>query len=417
MEMTTVTEKITRSGFGFHDFKRKSSTSEFPTAFVDYIRSYGEVYFWEKGNFHVITKALHAKEILTSDAFSADRGSFFVSRMPNLDLRLIGDFFGVVKKMMVMSDDNEHTMRRKAAASGFEDKVLEQFTSKLEESVKSLVLSIKNRHQFDFVEDVAKKLPSMVLADLFSIPEKDRENFLKWSNIMTGFFGGASEYRIEDGIEVNDSALSLKTYFTGLVAERRNNPGRDYVSIILSMQHRFNLTDDEVISQLIMMLVAGMATTTDQLGNIMFLLASNPEIQSEVRANPNLIPKMIEELKRFDPAVTFIFRVARKETTISGQPIKVGDVVFISTHAINRDLPESERPEELNIHRNFVNLSYGHGPHYCIGAKLARMEMKSLFEVLLKQLPPIHLDEMKNSERDHYSLSFSGFKTLYLRTV
>lgn len=408
---------ITRSGFGFHDFKRKSSTAEFPTAFVDYIRSYGEVYFWEKGNFHVITKALHAKEILTSDAFSADRGSFFVSRMPNLDLRLIGDFFSVVKKMMVMSDDNEHTMRRKAAASGFEDKILEQFASKLEESVKSLVLNIKNKERFDFVEEVARKLPSLVLADLFCIPEKDRENFMKWSNIMTGFFGGASQYRNEDGIEVNGAALSLKKYFTELVAVRRADPGRDYVSIILSMQQRFNLTDDEVISQLIMMLVAGMATTTDQLANIMFLLAQHPGIQEDVRNNPVLIPKMIEELKRFDPAVTFIFRVARKETVIGGQPIKVGDVMFISTHAINRDLPESEKPEELNIHRAFSNFSYGHGPHYCIGAKLARMEMKSLFEALFRELPPLHLDEVKESERDHYSLSFSGFKTLHLRTV
>ncbi len=410
-------EKITKSGFGFHDFKRESTTAAFPTAFADYVRSYGEVYFWEKGNFHIITKAMHAKEILTSDAFSADRGSFFISRMPNMDLRLIGDFFGVVKKMMVMSDDNEHTMRRKAAASGFEDKILEQFTSKLDESVKKLVSGVKNKSHFDFVEDIAKKLPSLVLADLFSIPEKDREDFLKWSNIMTGFFGGASQYRNEDGIEVNAAALSLKTYFSGLVAERRVNPGRDYVSIILSMQERFNLTDDEVISQLIMMLVAGMATTTDQLANIMFLLASNLNIQTEVRANSTLVPKMIEELKRFDPAVTFIFRVARKETNIGGQPIKVGDVMFISTHSINRDLPETERPEELNIHRSYVNFSYGHGPHYCIGAKLARMEMKSLFEELFKQLPELHLDEEKHSERDHYSLSFSGFKTLYLKSV
>lgn len=417
METTTTAEKITKSGFGFHDFKRQTSTAQFPTAFVDYIRSYGEVYFWQKGNFHIITKATHAKEILTSSAFSADRGSFFVSRMPNLDLRLIGDFFSVVKKMMVMSDDNEHTIRRKAAASGFEDKILEQFKSKLEESVKSLVLNIRDKKRFDFVEEVAKKLPSLVLADLFSIPENDRENFLRWSNIMTGFFGGASQYRNEDGIEVNDAALSLKTYFTELVAKRRDNPGKDYVSIIISMQHQFNLTDDEIISQLIMMLVAGMATTTDQLANIMFLLASNNEIQSEVRKNPTLVPKMIEELKRFDPAVTFIFRVARKETTIGTQPIKIGDVIFISTHAINRDLPNSEKPEEINIHRNFVNFSYGHGPHYCIGAKLARMEMKSLFEEIIKQLPPIQLDEMRNSERDHYSLSFSGFKTLYLKTV
>lgn len=405
----------TRSGYSFHEFKKESSVENFPSAFTDYVRSYGEIYFWEKGNFHVITKADHAKKILTSNDFSADRGSFFISRMPNLDLRLIIDFFGVVKKMMVMSDDEDHTRRRKAAAGGFEDNIIEAFKDKLSSCVDELVAQVEHSKQFDFVETIAKKLPSIVLAELFSIPERDRERFLKWSNIMTGFFGGASKYRNEDGIEVNLAAKSLREYFSQLIIERQENPGGDYVSNVLSTQKKFSLSDDELISQLIMMLVAGMATTTDQISNIMFLLARHPEIQKEVRTNPELIPAMIEELKRFDPAVTFIFRVARKKTMIGNQPIQVGDVIFISTHAINRDLPQEEGPEELNIHRNFKNFSYGHGPHYCIGAKLARMEMNELFRKLFQRLPLLVLDESKKSERDHYSLSFSGFKSLYLK--
>lgn len=406
----------TRSGYSFHEFKKESSVENFPSAFTDYVRSFGEIYFWEKGNFHVITKAEHAREILTSNDFSADRGSFFISRMPHLDLRLITDFFEVVKKMMVMSDHEDHTRRRKAAAGGFEDNIIEEFKDKLSSCVDKLVLNIEHLSEFDFVESIAKKLPSIVLAELFSIPEKDRELFLKWSNIMTGFFGGASEYRNEDGIEVNLAAKSLREYFSQLIIERREKPGSDYVSNVLSSQKKFNLSDDELISQLIMMLVAGMATTTDQISNIMFLLARHPEIQKEVRTNPGLIPLMIEELKRFDPAVTFIFRVARNKTIIGDQPIEKGDVIFISTHAINRDLPREERPEELNIHRNYKNFSYGHGPHYCIGARLARMEMNELFVRLFQRLPLLVLDESKNSERDHYSLSFSGFKSLYLKT-
>ena len=405
-----------RSGYSFHEFKKESPVDIFPTTFADYIRSYGEIYFWEKGNFHVITKASHAKDILTSNDFSAGRGSFFVSRMPNMDLRLITDFFSVVKKMMVMSDDDDHVKRRKAAAGGFEDDIISEFKDKLISCINTLIENIEYSTEFDFVRSIAKKLPSIVLAELFSIPEKDREQFLKWSNIMTGFFGGASRYRNEDGMEVNSAAKSLHEYFSQLILERKVNPGKDYVSNVLSTQEKFNLTDDEVISQLIMMLVAGMATTTDQISNIMYLLAKRPEIQKEVRTKPSLIPSMLEELKRFDPAVTFIFRVARNKTMIGNQPIESGDVIFISTHAINRDLPQEENPEEINIHRNFKNFSYGHGPHYCIGARLARMEMTCLFEELFKRLPLLVLDESKQSERDHYSLSFSGFKSLYLKT-
>lgn len=409
--------KITKTGTSFLDFKKKATTADFPQAFSDYIRSFGDVYFWEKGNFHVITKAQDAKEILTGDAYSADRGSFFVSRMPNMDLRLIQDFFGVVKKMMVMSDDGEHSQRRKLAAAGFEDHILEKFSSKLTSTVETLISDIKGQKSFDFVESIAKKLPSAVLADLFSIPEADRANFLTWSNTMTGFFGGASEYRNEDGMEVNHAALSLKNYFAGLIKVRRVDPGQDYISITLKLQDVFKLTDDEVISQLTMMLVAGMATTTDQISNIMFLLATHPSMQKEVRENQKLIPGMLEECKRIDPAVTFIFRVARKETFVGTQPIAVGDVMFISSHAINRDLPQEEKPEELNIHRKAQNFAYGHGAHYCIGAKLARMEMKALFEKLLTQIPAFEVDPTVESIRDHYSLSFSGFKNLNIRLV
>ena len=408
-------QKITKSGVSFFDVKKNAEVGEFPNLFSQYLKSYGDIYFWEKGNFHVITKAAHAREVLSGHNFSADRGAFFVSRMPNLDLRLITDFFGVVKKMMVMSDDEDHSKRRKIAALGFEEQILEGFKSKLKSSVKELTNSLKGRESVEFSSEIARKLPATVLADLFSIPDSDRESFLMWSNIMTGFFGGASEYRDEDGIEVNHAALSLKKYFLKLVAERRLKPGDDYVSITIRAQRMFGLTDDELISQLIMMLVAGMATTTDQVNNIMFLLATHPKFQREMREKPELISAGIEECKRFDPAVTFIFRIARTDCIIGGQFIEKGDVIFISNHLVNRDLPADERPNKLDLHRRGTHFAYGHGPHYCIGAKLARMEMLELFEEIFRELPPFELDSSKDSIRDHYSLSFSGFRELHLR--
>ena len=186
--------------------------------------------------------------------------------------------------------------------------------------------------------------------------------------------------------------------------------------MVLKMQSVFDLTLDEVTSQLIMMLVAGMATTTDQLNNCMFLLAERPELQEELKQNPKLISNALEEFKRIDPAVTFIFRVARNSTKIGEQDIKPGDVIFISTHAINRDLPPETNPEVINIHRKAAHFAYGYGPHYCIGAKLGRMEMQGLMEEMMNELPVLILDD-KESPRDHYSLSFSGFKALHLKTL
>lgn len=406
---------IRKSGTSFFDIKKNSSSREFPTVFTEYIKSFGEVYFWEKGNFHVVTKASHAREVLTSPAYSANRASFFISRMPNLDLALIKDFFEVVKPMMVMSDDGEHERRRKIAALGFEDHILEKYSRVMTETMRKLLGSVENATAFDFAERISKKLPSSILADLFSIPEEDRESFLTWSNTMTGFFGGASQYRNEDGIEVNEAAKNLKNYFLQLTEKRRMDPGEDYVSILVKAQESFKLSDDELISQLIMMLVAGMATTSDQMNNIMFLLATNPQIQEEIKSNLELLPGAIEELKRFDPAVTFIFRVARAEAKIGEQPIRPGDVIFISSHAINRDLPLAEDPNSIDVKRKGNHFAYGFGPHYCIGAKLGRLQMNQLFKEILTNLPLLELDDSKESLRDHYSLSFSGFKNLHLK--
>lgn len=405
----------TASGLSFLDFKKESNLKTFPQDFSDYITSFGATYFWEKGNFHVVTRAADARMVLTSSDFSADRGGFFISRMPEMDLSLIQDFFGIVQKMMVMSDDKEHATRRKIAARGFEDHILDRFSKTVEATVKKIVNDVKNKKAFEFVEVISKELPSTVLADLFGLPEEDRAEFFNSANIMTGFFGGATSYFNEDGIRVNNAAKSLKTYFQKLIAERRGNHGQDYVSILLKAQPMSGMSDDELISQLIMMFVAGLVTTTDQINNIMFLLAINPNIQKELKDDPSLISNALEELKRLDPAVTFIFRVARAQTKIGEQPINPGDVIFISNHAINRDLPEEQRGHEIDIRREVNHFAYGHGPHYCLGAKLGRLEIRLLFEEILKELPLLVLDETQNSKRDHYSLSFSGFQSLYLR--
>lgn len=403
----------TASGTSFLDFKKNSSTADFPDQFSHYVKSLGDVYYWENGHFHVVTRAQDARDVLTNPIFSADRGAFFISRMPEMDLSLIQDFFGVVKKMMVMSDDDEHASRRRIASGGFEDHILDRFAKTVQTTVKKVIQEVKEKREFNFVE-ISKKLPSTVLADLFCIPESDRENFFESANIMTGFFGGATSYFNEDGIRVNNAAKSLKKYFEGLIQERRGGSGEDYVSILLRAQCKTGLSDEELISQLIMMFVAGQVTTTDQINNIMYLFAKFPNLQQEVRERPELLPNALEELKRLDPAVTFIFRVAREDGNIGEQPVKKGDVIFISTHCVNRDLPMEEKPHDIQIERKSSHFAYGHGPHYCLGAKLGRLEIRLLFEEIFKELALLTLDPHHESKRDHYSLSFSGFESLHL---
>ncbi len=408
---------ITPDSMGFHAFKRRSDPRTFPQDFAAYVAGFGDLYWWPTGKFHVVNRRRHAIEVLKDEAVSADRRPFFLTRMPNLDLSLVQDFFGVVAKMMVMSDGEDHARRRRAAQVGFEDHVIDRFRGKVEASVERLLGAAYAKGRFDFARDVAKDLPCTVLADLFSIPEADRAEFFAWSNAMTAFFGGGTGYENADGIKVNQAARSLVAYFTDLMARRRAEPGDDYMSLLVEGAERFGLGDDEVLSQATMMLVAGMATTSDQTGNNLFQFLRDPDTWDRLAADPRCVPAAVEEATRFDPAVTFLFRVTSRETRIEDYPVPAGATLFLSAHTLNRDF-EIERPLELDLGREPVkHFAYGHGAHYCIGAKLGRMEMNLLFERMVGGFPRLEVDPDGVLERDHYSLSFSGWKSLPVRVA
>lgn len=406
--------RLIQDGPGFHEFKKQASPAEFPDAFSRMVKKYGDVYFWKKGNFHVVTKAGLARKALTDPALSCDRSPFFLSRMPNLDLNLIQDFLAVVSKMMVMSDDLVHEARRMTATHGLSDALLDRYRHRIPGLIENLIEKGREGNGIDFAEEVAKHIPSTVLADLFQIPESDRPQFYDWSGTMTGFFGGGSGYENTDGIRVNHAATQLKSYFKDLLKQREKKPLDDFFSGMIRVAQRFGLDEDELISQAVMLLVAGQVTTSDQMNNVLFLLLQHPAVQTQVRKDRKELPAMIEEFSRLDPAVTFLFRVARTDTKIGEQEVKKGETVFLASHCINRDLEEFPDPDSVSLSRSNLlrHFTYGFGAHHCLGARLARMELLHVFETLLTRFSWIELDPQKPVARDHYSLSFSGFKTL-----
>lgn len=386
-----------------------------PEEFAHYLRNLGDIFWWERARFWVITRHEYAKEIFTSDDFTCDRASFFISRMPNMDLSLIQDFFSVVGKMMVMSDAPEHTARRRICYDGFSNQTLDGLSGLIHATIEKQIHQSLPTGRIEIVEELAKIVPSTILADFFHIPEGERQQFYDWSNNMTQFFGGASQYRNEDGIEVNNSAKGLKSYFIDLMKERRRNPQADFLSVLLKNQKAFGLDDDEIISQAIMMLVAGQVTTTDQLCNNIYTMMTMPNVLARMQDSVFDMKNALDELNRLDPAVTFIFRVTKRDAMIGQQEVKAGDVIFISTHGVNRDPLVFANPNECVLARgNNQQLSYGFGGHFCIGAKLARMEMENCVKQLLR-LPNLRLDEDEVPVRKHHSLAFSGFERLVLR--
>ncbi len=411
--MHDLAEKTVKKGQGLLDFKLHSDVATFPQDFSKYINSHGEIYHWPAGGFHMITRYEDAKNVLTNKKFTANRATFFVQKMPDVDLNNIGDFFGIVARMMVMSDGKVHGMRRRSALQGISRGFVESFLPAIKQTVNKLLDPLEKNGEMEFVTEIARVLPSSVLADMFGIPEKDREFFRKCSNIMTGFFGGSVDYTNEVAIECNNAAIAIRDYFFDVIKERRANPQNDFLTHMLKAQEQYSLTDDELVSQATMMLVAGQVTTTDQICNNIFLMLNEPGAYAKLKANPELISSANDEFTRIDPAVNFIFRVATERMVINGQRIDAGDTVFISGHTINRDPEMFQSPDEIQLDRKRNrHMGFGHGPHLCIGASLGRMQMDSLIEAMVSRFPDLHFTPGKTPERDHYSLSFSGFKTI-----
>jgi len=394
-------------------FKQTCNVENFPQAFADYLSNKGNIYYWQPDKIHVITKYDDACTILNSSEFTADRSAFVISQMPNVDISLVTSFFSITQKMMVMSDGKDHEIRRKSASMGIRELWVNSFQPTVRKMVKSLLDDIAGEQEVEFVSQMARLLPSQVLAELFSIPEADRNFFRSCADTMTAFFGGGVAYTNDVAIKTNQVAASLREYFSDLIQQRRKNPQDDFISGMLEAQKQYSLSEDEIISQATLMLVAGQVTTTDQICNNLFLLLNNPDILQAIRANPELLPHALEEFKRIDPAVTFLFRVAKADTVINGQQIYAGEAVFISNHCVNRDLPETENPAQICIERKGIrNFAFGHGAHYCIGARLGRLQIQELFASMMARFPNLQLSHKHFPERDHYSLAFSGFKTL-----
>ena len=280
-----------------------------------------------------------------------------------------------------------------------------------------LLARVKGRREFDFAAEVAQGLPVTVLADLFCIPEEKRQDFYVWSNNMTQFFGGGTDTNEETAVVANESAAGLRDYFNELIQQRRENPKDDFLSHLIKNQGALGLDDSEVISQAVMMLVAGQVTTTDQICNNLVTLLEAPGALARLRADGSRLDAAIEELTRLDPAVNFVFRVAKQDTQLGHAQVKAGQLIFVSNHAVNRDERVFELPDECRFDRpRNPHFSYGHGIHFCLGARLGRIQMNRLFSRLLAQFPNLALSEAKPPRKKHQSLAFSGFESLILST-
>jgi cytochrome P450 len=341
----------------------------------------------------VLTRYADVEAVLRDPRFSVDRMrahvfQAFSDRFPRQLLEGPDGF-----RTMLMMDPPDHTRLRHLVNRAFTPRrVEERMRPRIEALVDELLAAVRERGEMDVMRDFAEPLPAIVIAELLGVPARDHRQFKQWSSELLAE-GPARAF--EPGAQQRTAALfrRLREYMRGIVTERREAPGEDLISgLIEAQEERDALSEGELISTSLLLLIAGHETTTNLIGNGLLALLRNPDQLERLRREPGLLENAIEELLRFDSPVQATVRIATEDVAIGGAVIPKDAVAVVLLGAANRDPAEFPEPDRLDLARaNVRHLSFGLGTHFCLGAGLARLEARTAFRGLLERFPRMRL--------------------------
>ncbi|MCP1133646.1 cytochrome P450 [Paenibacillus polysaccharolyticus] len=279
---------------------------------------------------------------------------------------------------------------RKLVSSAFTPRSLKEWEPRIRSVAKELIVNMKQMNKPDIIRDLAVPLPVTVISDLLGTPRQDLHYIKDWSDIL--FFPN-SEGNIMDQAEIKYRAMSeFNEYLLPIVKEKRQNPEQDIISdLTLASYEGTQLTDEEVVDFSLGLLAAGNETTTNLLGNMFYTFAYEQQgTYQEIISNRSLISNAIEETLRYRFPIT-LDRVLTMDSDVLGVPMKKGDVIVVWLGAANNDAEQFPEPNKFDIHRENSNkhLSFGKGPHFCLGAPLARLEAQIALECFVETFADI----------------------------
>ncbi len=305
-------------------------------------------------------------------------------------------------------DPPEHRKRRALLAQAFTPRSLKDWEPRIQEIVDELIAEMEGAPTVDIVRQLAVPLPVTVIADLLGVPSRDREQIKAWSDILF------LPYNLEAYADIEQQKLKatkeFAEYLYPIVLEKRRHPADDIITDLTKAElEGERLTDEEVVMSAMGLLGAGNETTTTLLSNMFYsMLFDQPGIYQELRADPSLVSKLVEEVLRFRFAATIDRRVAR-DTNVFGPEMKAGQPIVAWIGSANRDESQFARADVFDIHRpgNQHHITFGAGPHFCLGAPLARLEANLALSSFVRRFADIRPPE-KFDVVEHLTVSITG---------
>ncbi|WP_243794762.1 cytochrome P450 [Saccharopolyspora gloriosae] len=294
---------------------------------------------------------------------------------------------GLPGTSMLSMDPPQHSRLRRPVAKVFTVRRVEELRPRAQEILDDLLdTMIAAGPPADLAKALTWSLPITVMCELLGVPINDRDRFTVWVDRLLIFSDPAQSAQARE---------HLNEYLAGLIAERRATPTGDLLSALVNIaDEEDRLGDDDLISIGVSLLSAGHEATANQLGNFVYTLLNHPGLWQELIAEPGLIPGAVEELSRFisNSATAGFTRIATEDLELGGTTVRAGEAVVCELGVANRDPEVFDEPDVINIHRGSVpHVTFGHGVHHCLGAQLARMELRIVLETLVRRLPQLRL--------------------------
>jgi cholest-4-en-3-one 26-monooxygenase len=317
-------------------------------------------------------------------------------------IALVESELGQVETLVNM-DDPEHKWLRALVSRGFTPGRMRLLETHVRDLGTSILGNLDGRSEIDFVEDLAALLPIYVIGEMLGVPRNDQHLIKVWSDALTEAIGE------ESGLQ---AYLQMVEYLTEMQRARHDSPSDDLVSLLMEAEvEGRRLSEDQQRGFFLLLEFAGNETTRNTLAGGMLALLEHPDQWLRLCEDPALIPSAVEEMLRFVSPVNHFRRTVTANTELGGQPIKAGDWVVLFYGAGNRDPDIFEEPDRFDITRQpNPHIAFGGGgAHFCLGAALARLELRIMFEELVRRYPRIQLSGPATRVRSNF---IRGIKTM-----
>jgi cytochrome P450 len=350
---------------------------------------------WPAGpGYWAVTRYDDVRHVLAATGdFSSWRGATQIRDPDPEDLPFI-------QRMILNLDAPEHLRLRRLVTAAFANRRLERFSASIAARAGALLDAVAPAGACDVPIDVTDDFPLVNLAELLGVPVADRGLLLKWTNRVIGYQDPehGEVVRDERGRPVNPRSPAMLAdmfgYAEELAAHKRSHPADDVMTALVRAEvDGERLADEELKMFFFLLVIAGTDTTRSALPGGVLALAEHPDAYRRLRADPSLLPAAVEEILRWHPPVLSFRRTATRDLELGGRAIRAGDkvvVYHVSAHYDEREFPD---PFTFDVARTpNRHLAFGHGPHKCLGAHFARLQIHAFFTEFLKRLPQVELD-------------------------